>query len=451
MTIDNSRENYFYWKGIWKDDFKAIVVEFYRMNMQSASFSWNKARSLFGSGKIQTLCSLFWFVWTVCIWAGALVMIPALSLILLLITLILLVYTNTVAYELSLVESLYLSLHKMQLLCPVCHRSPQHKVPTYRCPGCGALHEHLVPSARYGAFYQVCSNCKTHLPTSRFFGRHKLSALCSYEECRAPFDKNIESTALQTVAFIGAPSVGKTCLLTALMSDMVERDLPQRGWELSYPTDEDKGWAERLVKDLAAGNTPASTRGDVRALCMDARKNAGTIQRLYFYDPPGEVFGDAQQVASQLYYSHLKVALFIIDPFSIPQLQDELKAEGIELNTRSGAISPEESLNHWLISMEQDFASKMKKVACAVIINKTDVAELAQLGGLTPEASPEACENFLTQYGMGHLLNTLETSFASTSLFAIAAHPENGSAGSATKPQGIEPVKDWVLSQLKLQ
>lgn len=451
MTIDNSRENYFYWKGAWRDDYKAIVAEFYRMNMQSASFSWNKARSLFGGSTMRKFCSIFWFVWTLCIWVGALVMIPTLSLILLLITLILLVYSNTVAYELSLVESIYLSLHKMQLLCPVCHRAPQQKVPTYQCPGCGALHEHLVPSARYGAFYQVCSNCKTHLPTSRFFGRHKLAALCSYEECRAPFDKNIESTALQTVAFVGAPSVGKTCLLTALMSDFVERDLPQRGWELSYPTEDDKRWAERLVGDLAIGNTPASTRGDVRALCMDARKKAGTIQRLYFYDPPGEVFGDAQQVASQLYYSHLKVALFIIDPFSMPQLQDDMRARGVTPDTRSGTVSPEESLNHWLISMEQDFASMMKKVACAVIINKADVAELAEYGGLTPGATPQACEAFLTQYGMGHLLSTLETTFASIALFSIAAHPANAAPGSATEPQGIAPVKDWILNQLKLQ
>lgn len=446
----NSLENYFYWRGAWKKDYVGIVSTFCSLNTESASKSWRAGFRIIKAFWLLLPLSIFPFMCSICIWLGAFIFIPIFTILLTAVMLLLLFYTNLVAFELSIFESIYLRLRRMSLLCPVCHRPPQGKLPTYICPKCGYMHVNLVPSARYGAFYQICV-CKTHLPTSRFFGRNKLPAQCSHSDCRATFDKNIQNTALHTIAFVGAPSSGKTCLLNALITDLTTRALPSLSYKISAPTQEDESWLKRAREELTPGHVPASTRDIERALCLDAKQLLGTTQRLYFYDPPGEDFNNANHISQRLYYNYLKTALFIIDPFSLPELQSRLKPHGFTPSaTRSGLVTPEENLDQWLISIERDFKNKLKKLSCAVVIGKADIPLLKEICGLAPGASSADCERFLIDHGMGHMLQVLQDAFHTNNFFAVAARPEESPSKQAISPQGIDKVSDWLLTQLHI-
>lgn len=446
----NSLESYFYWRGAWKRDYRGIISTFCRLNVESASKSWRAGFRLIRASWLLLPLSVFPFTCALFIWLGAVVFIPLFTILLTALMLILLFYTNLVALELSILESIYLRVHRMRLLCPVCHRPPQGKVPTYKCPKCGYLHENLVPGARYGAFYQICV-CKTHLPTSRFFGRNSLPAQCSHADCRAAFDKNIQNTALHTIAFIGAPGSGKTCLFNALVTDLTTRALPALSYKISAPTSEDESWLARMRDELTPGRLPSSTRDIERALCVDAKQLLGTSQRLYFYDPPGEDFNNAHNISRRLYYNYLKTALFIVDPFSLPEVRSRLIPLGFNpASTRSGLVTPEENLDQWLISIERDFKHKLKKLSCAVVISKADVPILKETCGIGPGSSSADCERFMVNHGMGHMLSVLQDAFHTSSFFAVAARPVHGAQAPVITPQGVDGISSWVLNQLHI-
>ncbi len=445
----NARENYFYLKGAWRDDFRAMVAETIQANRQSAANAWSRAGECWRRKGWYYLLAAFFTGWTFFIWVGAVVLIPTLLLILSLITAVFVTYSNLVAGELRLVERIYLGMNKMQILCPSCHREPLHEVPRYECPVCHMAQLSLMPSARYGAFYRVCSGCGTHLPTSRFFGRHKLPAFCSHDDCQVPFDSNIETVKLSTVAFVGTEGAGKTSVLLHTILRLLQEVFPNRGMQVSYPTEEDKNRAAALCAEAALGTSPKPTTGDVQALCLDVKKSSGKVpHRLYFYDPPGKVFSHTDDISGQLYYHHLKVAIFVIDPMSIPSVAVRLQAQqaGEQAAPQRHGMEPDESINRWMMAMERDFPRKIKNISCAVLINRADRPGFAEQFQLQPDDSSENCERFLEEQGLGNMLESIKSSFKRVCVFSIGE-----TSPQQKRPVGLEALNEWVLENLDLK
>lgn len=451
-TEPNVKENYFYWKGLWREDFIFICKEFWERTKRSAGVAIYKTKEAFGMPSLfkKIIFGLFWGFLALSLCAGVLVQIPLLFILLSTITLIALLYSNLVAFELNLVERIYLKIRGFSVLCPHCHRQPVNLVPLYKCPKCGMMQSSLVPGARYGAFYRVCKGCGTHLPTSRFFGRHKLPAFCSHNDCHMPFDADIENVVTSTVAFIGSPCVGKTCLLIDTISELTCNTLQQGGKSVTYPKDSDERRAKQMIEKFQTGVRPDSTRGNVEALCMDVHQgDAGHTRRLYFYDPPGEVFSGSDTISNQLYYSHLKVAIVVIDPFTIPEVEMIRKEYFPEEELVTGTMQPDESLNRWNIALERDFPDMTKRVACAVVINKTDSPGLQKFCDIRPGAEQDTCEAFLEKYQMGNMLADIKGKFKRYAIFSVSAQG-NYQEGQAISPIGLSPVISWMLENLDM-
>lgn len=462
-------ESYFYWNGDWIKNFWKICSETVKHNFSDAGrcidptgwkFPWVLFKLLFGL-IVAVLAIACTFVFL------PLLFIPFLVFFLLAFTL----YT-VVAMELNVFERIYLSLFGLKTICPRC--SEHIKLPYYGCPnschnpGTGKRHlqKRLIPTMRYGAFYRVCGNeqCKEHLPTSRFFGRNALPAFCP--NCNEPLDDKSQSVIPMTLALIGGPKSGKT-MITMDIAELLLRPtfsavqgsgrdevsfggLSTRwGWHVNLPDkfhQEVKRWHDSFVH----GHNIMSTqvREYTEAVCVDVKSSGwGYGKRLFIYDPPGESFEEVARLVKYDYYKHLRGAIFVIDPFSIPGIVNSFRARNLwtpELEASRCSVMPEDSLDRWLISMERDHKGISKKASCAIIINKTDIAGFSDVSGLRVGASEQDCLAFMEKYDLGNFTSKVADNFRSYRYFSVSANGIRNS-NQPYAPQGLDEVIGWLL------
>ena len=86
----NSLENYFYWRGAWKNDYAGIISTFCRLNAESASKSWRAGFGIIKAFWLLLPLSIFPFMCSICIWLGAFIFIPIFTILLTAVMLLLL-------------------------------------------------------------------------------------------------------------------------------------------------------------------------------------------------------------------------------------------------------------------------------------------------------------------------------------------------------------------------
>lgn len=256
----------------------------------------------------------------------------------------------------------------------------------------------------------------------------------------------------RTVAFIGGTSVGKTsvcrCICAGIKS-VVEKEFK---WEYAVPK-ESAHEVNQMKKDLIFGIRTAATQDDgtglVKATCVEVTKPKMLFPyRLFFCDPPGESFDSTRAQSSYAYYKFLNFVIIVIDPCSIPKLKPLLQDAFLDLDREiaPGTKSLEDNLNQWFLAMEKYHNGIHKKINCAVVINKTDIPELQEVGLRTGMRSSQ-CRKFLEKYGMGHYLHQLEDYFNKCRFFAVSC-TGGRTAGKTYRPQEIDQLIQWLLKSL---
>lgn len=437
--------SYFYYKGDWLYNLQDICKETSLRNISSAHDYWNNAvltcQNVKYGSKLLYFKAIFLALSALSILLGTVVFLPILLVVFVSIVVFIWLIYNMIAVEMNLLEQLFLKFHGLFILCRHCNR--KIALPVYKCPNCGAEHQRLLPTTKYGAFYRICSQCGEYIPTSRFFGRNSLPAICPFEDCRQPL--NSEDAVPVTIAIIGGPSVGKSFIQMDMTVLMIKTLLSRIGWQHKIAS-EDESRISLLIENFDKGIQPASTIDQmVKALCMDVKSPKWAFpKRLYLYDPPGESFLNTKKLAGYNYYQHLRSAIFVIDPFAIDMVAKEFHDKLTSNSSiRISGMSPDESLERWLISMEKDHNGIAKNAVCAVVINKTDAFDFEKLTGLKTGASDEDCRRFLEKYECSNLMGQIEHSFKKCRFFAISAIGRN-QTGSFS-PEGLDEVITWLL------
>jgi hypothetical protein len=451
-TQEPARESYFYWKGDWWLNLIDTCKETWEDNAQKAK-SLEEKRDESWRKEGGTFQAIFYLAAKIAVWSGTFLFLPNIFMIFGSIFSLVFVIYNLLAYSLYGIESVYLKIHGVFTLCPnpTCP-NPKITFPVFACissPTCKLMHRYLMPSPQYGIFYRTCQ-CGEKLPTSGFTGRKKLKAYCPDRACRIELGVGIGTYRPMTIAFLGGPSVGKTMVHLAMCCN-AERVFQNRGWEYSTDFKNAKIIADmrdRMRQGIKVYATQVANY--VSAFCIDLQKPGDTFPlRLYFYDPPGEIFTDADKNADKTYNQYLRAVIIVIDPFTFPQVKktfaEELKDKAKEEEIKPGTVSPETSLAHWLVSMERDHGGLAKKTLCAVLINKADV--LATKSRFGPGASDEACRQFLTNCGPENenFIRQIEENFRECRFFSVST---TGGApqGQPFQPKGIEQVMDWLFT-----
>ena len=434
--------SYFYYKGDWYYNLIDICKETAILNIESGKHFFDYAvqtlRDAKYSSKLIYFKVIFLFLCSLAVFMGTVVFLPFLLVTFVAIVLFVWIIYNMIAIEMNLTENLFLKFHGLFILCKSCnHKIP---LPIYKCPGCGAEHQHLMPSTRYGAFYRICSQCGEFIPTSRFFGRNDLPALC--RNCHQPLEQ--EDVVPYTIAIVGGSSVGKSSIQMDITYILLHDILPGLNWNYTL-MGEDKDRASSLINDYYLKGIPPRSTPDqqVKALCIDVKAQKWAYpKRLFLFDPPGESFQNTKKLSSHNYYKYLRSIIFVIDPFSIDSVLHEFPElpDSVTASTKS----PEDWLDSWFISMNTDHGGVDKKTICAVLINKTDVPGFTETTGLKTGATHEECDAFFDKYSCQNLKGLFEEHFEKYRFFAVSAFGANRPDHSFS-PEGISEVINWLL------
>lgn len=439
-VVDNAYISFFYFNGDGFRNIGRVCADTYIRNV----------RDLYGTGEpvngwvalvIRIVFKLFHFI---AILMATVAYLPILTVAFTLFYLVVWSIYLTMTIEMRVLEWLIIKIYGLFNICKHCHLKID--IPIYQCPSCGAEYPKLISSLKFGPFFRRCK-CGEYLPASRFFGRNKLPAICPHPHCRRSLRS--QDAVPVSIAVLGGPSVGKSLFTMDAIALLTNKILPSMHRSCTIAS-EDKPVVERMLRMFELGQSPQITRdAAIEAICLEMKESSWAFpQRLYLYDPPGESFTDVRKVSSHRYYQNMKAAVFIVDPSTLDAVLSEYQRYGIEFALQQrGAVTPEDSLGRWLISMEKDFFGIVKYSSCAVVINKTDEPSFAKITGLKAGATDEACREFLRRFDCDNLINTLESSFRKVRFFAISS-VGNGGNGSAFRPEGYDKLIRWLLSNI---
>lgn len=361
-----------------------------------------------------------------------------------------------------LIDRIYISINKIKNACPNPSCQASFLVPHYACPNCGELHTWLVPG-KYGILKRTC-NCGEKIPTTFLNGRGNLQAFCP--ECGLSLSGNTSSRQY-AIPVIGGPSVGKTCYINMAIDNLINVVAPQKGWELSFITEEDERTYKNTSDSMKKGIRPLKTESDALTAYQLALKlpDEKIGRRIYVYDIAGEMFSSSGDVQRNNAYSYADGFIFLIDPLSIArfamEMEDKINIESYGVSTKDF----DDILNIMLINLEKIFGLSSKdvlKLNLAVVINKTDIPGLEEKVGETAiqnyisehpectnalEAKNVVCKDFLEKYESGNFVRSAESKFKQVQYFTCSALGHN-KEGIPFEGKNVDEPLMWILSKV---
>lgn len=451
-------KSYFFGKGY--RDLRDTIAESWQRNLDSARAHFAEAgRSMSADAKPMAL------IWgaagiSVVVFGTVLFVTASAVHITVLATVFLAIYLGfSVVY---LAERAYLAWKGFFSVCPECHS--KRPLPEYFCGRCGEVHRQLIPSS-YGILHHTCC-CGERLPATFFLQRGKLQSRCP--ECQALLEREHTETRKTFIPVVGGPAVGKSTFLFAATRGLVEDLAPAAGLTPRFVDARTESDFRRVWERSDRGGVPDKTAGDLpRAYNLELLRSGGTPRLLYLYDPAGEAFDDAESLILHKYQDYLSGMIFLIDPFSLPEVReeyaDDLKAAGAEI--KPSRLPPEDALSRVLINLEQNFElGRTERIpAClAVVVSKADAFDLADSLGEPaaethlPGASAGDCRSLqhrlvrdqLLRWGEAGLVDQCESRFKKVRFFACSAlgrAPDESQR--AFTPWGVLEPLLWVLQE----
>lgn len=383
--------------------------------------------------------------------------------------------TLALAGLLRLVEYAWMSWNRIFLACPHAECYRKMTIPIYQCPDCGSKHNHLLPGF-YGLARRRCQ-CNASLATLFLFGRNQLPSECPH--CHRPLNEAIGLVRNLHIPLVGGPSAGKTSFLMASMSDLYQRYL-DNNVELSFPEKKDQALFERCHRDFAHGHSVAKTVAESPdAFLVKVGTSSGNRGLLYVYDAAGELYQQTETLRRAEYYSYTHGVLFLVDPFSLPQVKSDFDSElRVAANQVKPCIEePQEVYARMISTFQQHPGMKngLSKIPCAIIVSKSDAfgldgmiqstvppaivppsSRLAAIRGSisakTEDQESAAVRQWLDDHGGGNLVRSVEKDFQQVRYFycsALGRLPDGHLA--AFKPDKVLEPLAWLLEQYRLR
>jgi hypothetical protein len=458
-------KSYFFGKG-WADLWR-MLKDFWRRNMVSARQFSRDARIYWqdpGWAKISSLPLAFASV-SVFIFGTAWTFVLSVLHVTILLVFFLLIYLSYTS--LWLLERFYMILRGIFTVCPHCHR--RSLFPHYQCPQCHVIHTRLTPG-KYGVVGRTCL-CGQNLPTTFFQRRTRLAeyARCPYPDCSGLLGTR-EAIPI-CLPLVGGPSVGKTCYLFAATDALVQDMAAGLDWELSILGAYSSSLYQRIENQFHKGIRPDKTMARTPpAFNMFIRNPDWSMEKLlYLYDAAGEAFGSVDTLISHRFYGFLHGFIFLIDPFSIPELVEryagEIKQQG--QNLRPGSMDMQDTYRAMLMNLEKNHGFSRRAVIdkpIAVVLTKVDAFDLedrvgyrAAQGLIASEAGVETigeaidhlCRAFLDDLGLEEFLTKLDMKFKTIRFFSVSALGRTpDESGTPFEPMRVLDPLLWLLSQV---
>jgi GTPase SAR1 family protein len=325
----------------------------------------------------------------------------------------------------------------------------------------------LIPSS-YGIYHRRCQ-CGELLPTTFLNGREQLDALCP--NCQTEI-KTQESVPI-CIPITGGASVGKTCFLFSALHEFKDKIAPLHGWDVSFLEEQDEEKYSRTLTEFQQGAVPQKTvigsQSSPTAFNFTISSHQWqTKKTVYFYDAAGESFQDTGILKHHGFYAFFHGMIFIIDPFSIPEIYDMYQnqlATYTNTDLKVSEILLEDTFDNMVVNLEKNFHVKREKhikQPLAIVINKIDAFDLDKIIGqqagrelMAKDASIQTLEEAIDQlcrqqfklWELNNLLVKLEQKFTNYRFFTCSALGHLPMNNTAFQSYGaVEPLL-WLLKQ----
>ncbi|WP_030434599.1 TRAFAC clade GTPase domain-containing protein [Actinoplanes subtropicus] len=331
-------------------------------------------------------------------------------------------------------------LRGISLSCPTCH----HKVvyPEYECPGCGVHHRDVRPG-KYGVVRRICA-CGRRLPTLLVLGSHRMTAFCPH--CQAPMAEGAGTAREIVVPMVGATAAGKTRMMLALATTMVEeRPLPRL---TTQPADTyTSGRLTELQTALRTkGDTDKTLPGDAMR-GMSFNLNGGRVRRLlHLYDPPGERLSSSARLHEMRFMRMADTFVFVVDPLAIPDVWHSLDAATQQRYQPLRSAEPPDFIFSQVLQNLEGMGVEPRRKALAVAVTKSDLTAGVPICAGVGNTTDAVREWLSDRVGMDNMVRAIDKAFGDAHYFRVTTKSEPA-VGGRPFDTGVKDLLLWTLNR----
>lgn len=294
--------------------------------------------------------------------------------------------------------------------CPQCYYVTP--LPSYRCR-CGQVHRDIRPG-RLGALFRRCGCGRLLATTVLRAAAGGMEALCP--RCDQALRRDSAVITDVRLPVIGPVSAGKTRLIFAGLEALHQRVAAAAG-EFKPTDDHSRREYAKGSEVVTLSQDTTKTPAVQQPVAISVRISSGRSKGLlHVFDAAGEVFADRESNAQLRFLDQAQGLVLVVDPFSIPQVADELDAAVLE-SARPGKQDPETAY-HITAQRLRDHGARLRSLAVAVV--KADLLlDRPISAGLAPESN--LVRAWLVDKGLENMTLAAERDFAEVRYFLVSS------------------------------
>ncbi|MEU3621210.1 hypothetical protein BS329_07595 [Amycolatopsis coloradensis] len=309
-------------------------------------------------------------------------------------------------------DQLIRRLRKASASCQTCYYVTP--LPTFACPGCGKPQRDIRPG-RLGGLRRRCG-CGWVLPTSVMRMAGKTSPCCP--RCGETLRSGAAIVTDVRLPVFGPVSAGKTRLVyTGLLA--IRDGVAANGGVMEFVDEDSEQAFDAAVSLIGAGGDTVKTPFGELPRAVTARFTAGRRRALlHLFDAAGEFYADRDDNTDLEFLDHAQGLVFVIDPFSIPWVRDQLGATSEVVSRAAPASEAPERVYHVTAKRLLDYGVATTKRRLAVAVVKADL-----LAGLPVAAGlePGNVRSWLERAGLDNLVLSAEREFGDVEYFLVSS------------------------------
>jgi hypothetical protein len=260
---------------------------------------------------------------------------------------------------------------------------------------------------------------------------------------------------------VGGPASGKTSYLVASVLE-IQQDSLENGRTVGFVEERDRRAFEASKALFEKGQVVLKTPElSPSSFLLKIAEPNGTSHLIYIYDAAGELYGGSGDVRRRHeYLSYCDGVLFLIDPFSVPQMAVDHgeQISAIERELRPSSERPQDVYDRLTGTLAEFSASRRiaARKPIAVVLTKSDalrgiLAGKVRRGGVGEETigarSPTEPRQWLLSHGEGNLVRSIESDFAEVRYYWCSALGHLPDSGTPFVPVGVIAPIQWILER----
>ncbi|MGH3533131.1 MAG: TRAFAC clade GTPase domain-containing protein [Pseudonocardiaceae bacterium] len=430
------------WPGYLVAQSRVDLREMWRQTLRVLELGWHKCRKIGDQwdnpvGWVVVVIGLcpIWLMVSV----GALGAIVAILLLCLSALLVGLTGWLLVAGLLRGGDFLVRRLRRASGSCQSCYYVSS--LPAFPCARCGEMHRDIRPGL-LGAVWRRCI-CGALLPTTVLRAAIQLQTSCP--NCLEPLRSGAAVHRDIRLPVFGPVSAGKTRLVYAGLLALRDQAMAA-GASVDFVDDQSKRAFEHGVEIISTGSDTAKTLPGQLPTAVTAQLTVARRKALlHLFDAAGEFYIDRGDNSELLFLDHAQGLVFVVDPFSIPWVLDQLGGLGqVMLARANAAVDDPEEVYHVTAGRLRDYGVRTSSQRLAIAVVKADL-----LVDLPPaqDLRPHRVREWLQEAGLDNLVLAAERDFAEVRYFMVAS-VHSARAGSPMSP--ANPFA-WLLARAGLQ